>query len=140
MVDLSGCRVTATPKFWELVQAGSTPVIPITLKSSMASKCFCKKIQNGILDEKNIRHVLGYRQAVRHSTLTAAKGGNSERWFESNYPSLNFYIIREKHKMNNNLEKLTLENRIALLKTRSTECGNIIKKLERRIRKIEKEN
>ena len=42
--------------------------------------------------------------------------------------------------MNNNLEKLTLENRIALLKTRSTECGNIIKKLERRIRKIGKEN
>ena len=42
--------------------------------------------------------------------------------------------------MNNNLEKLTLENCIALLKTRSTECGNIIKKLERRIRKIEKEN
>lgn len=41
--------------------------------------------------------------------------------------------------MNNNLEKLTLENRIALLKTRSTECGNIIRKLERRIRKIEKE-
>lgn len=38
------------------------------------------------------------------------------------------------------LEKLTLENRIALLKTRKTECGNIIKKLERRIRKIEKEN
>ena len=42
--------------------------------------------------------------------------------------------------MNNNLEKLTIENRIALLKTRSTECGNIIKKLERRIRRIEKEN
>mgnify|MGYP007027053228 FL=1 len=38
------------------------------------------------------------------------------------------------------LEKLTLENRIALLKTRKTECGNIVKKLERRIRKIEKEN
>ena len=38
------------------------------------------------------------------------------------------------------LEKLTIENRIALLKTRKTECGNIIKKLERRIRKIEKEN
>ena len=42
--------------------------------------------------------------------------------------------------MNNNLEKLTLENRIALLKTRETERGNIIKKLERRLRKIEKEN
>ena len=42
--------------------------------------------------------------------------------------------------MNNNLEKLTLENRIALLKTRSTECGNIIKKLERKIRKLKKEN
>ena len=38
------------------------------------------------------------------------------------------------------LEKLTLENRIALLKMRKTECGNIIKKLERRIRNIEKEN
>ena len=38
------------------------------------------------------------------------------------------------------LEKLILENRIALLKTRGSECGNIIKKLERRIRKIEKEN
>ena len=38
------------------------------------------------------------------------------------------------------LEKLTLENRIALLKTRKTECGNIIKKLERRIRNIEREN
>lgn len=37
-------------------------------------------------------------------------------------------------------EKLSLENRIALLKTRSTECGNIIKKLERKIRKLEKEN
>lgn len=42
--------------------------------------------------------------------------------------------------MNNNLEKLTLETRIALLKTRETECGNIIKKLERRLRKLEKEN
>ncbi len=42
--------------------------------------------------------------------------------------------------MNNNLEKLTIQNRIALLKTRPTECENIIKKLERRIRKIEKEN
>ena len=42
--------------------------------------------------------------------------------------------------MNNNIEKLTLENRIALLKTRSTECGNIIKKLERKIRRIEKED
>ena len=42
--------------------------------------------------------------------------------------------------MNSNLEKLTLENRIALLKTRSTECGNIIKKLERILRKLEKEN
>ena len=38
------------------------------------------------------------------------------------------------------LVKLTIENRIALLKTRGSECGNIIKKLERRIRKIEKEN
>lgn len=42
--------------------------------------------------------------------------------------------------MNNNLEKLTIQNRIALLKTRETECGNIIKKLERKIRRIEKEN
>ena len=42
--------------------------------------------------------------------------------------------------MSKNLEKLSLENRIALLKTRSTECENIIKKLERRIKKIEKEN
>lgn len=42
--------------------------------------------------------------------------------------------------MNNNLEKLTIQNRIALLKTRETECENIIRKLERRIRKIEKEN
>lgn len=40
----------------------------------------------------------------------------------------------------NNLERFTLENRIALLKTRKTECSNIIRKLERRIRKIEKEN
>lgn len=42
--------------------------------------------------------------------------------------------------MNNNLEKLILENRIALLKTRRTECGNIIRKLERRLRKLEREN
>ena len=42
--------------------------------------------------------------------------------------------------MKNTNTILTLENRIALLKTRSTECGNIIKKLERRLRKIEKEN
>ena len=40
----------------------------------------------------------------------------------------------------NNLEKLIIENRISLLKTRGTECGNIIKKLERRLRRIEKEN
>ena len=40
----------------------------------------------------------------------------------------------------NNLSKLTLENRINLLKTRKTECGNIIKKLERQLRRIEKEN
>lgn len=40
----------------------------------------------------------------------------------------------------NNLEKLMLESRINLLKTRGTECGNIIKKLERRLRKLEKEN
>lgn len=42
--------------------------------------------------------------------------------------------------MKNTNTILTLENRIALLKTRSTECGNIIKKLERKIRKLEKEN
>ena len=40
----------------------------------------------------------------------------------------------------NNLEILTIKNRIALLKTRETECGNIIKKLERRLRKLEREN
>lgn len=40
----------------------------------------------------------------------------------------------------NNLAKLTLENRIALLQTRGSECGNIIKKLERRLRRLEKEN
>ena len=40
----------------------------------------------------------------------------------------------------NNLAKLTIENRIALLKTRSSECGSIIKKLERRLRRMEKEN
>ena len=39
-----------------------------------------------------------------------------------------------------NLEELTLVNRIDLLKTRSSECGNIIKKLERRLRKLEKES
>ena len=42
--------------------------------------------------------------------------------------------------MNNNIEKLIIENRIALLKTRSTECENIIRKLERRLRKLEKED
>lgn len=36
-------------------------------------------------------------------------------------------------------EKTYLANRIALLKTRGTECGSIIKKLERRLRKLEKE-
>lgn len=36
----------------------------------------------------------------------------------------------------NNLERITIENRIALLKTRETECGSIIRKLERRLRKI----
>ena len=36
-------------------------------------------------------------------------------------------------------EKLYLTNRIALLKMRGTECGSIIKKLERRLRKLEKE-
>lgn len=36
-------------------------------------------------------------------------------------------------------EKLYLTNRIAVLKTRGTECGNIIRKLERRLKKLEKE-
>lgn len=40
----------------------------------------------------------------------------------------------------NNVKKLTLENRINLLKTRGTECASIINKLERRLRNIEKEN
>ena len=39
-----------------------------------------------------------------------------------------------------NLEELTLVNRIDLLKTRGTECGNIIKKLERQLRKVKKES
>lgn len=39
-----------------------------------------------------------------------------------------------------NLETLMIVNRIDLLKTRSSECGKIIKKLERRLRKLEKEN
>ena len=36
-------------------------------------------------------------------------------------------------------ETLSLDNRIALLKSRKTECGNIIRKLERKRRKIQKE-
>ena len=36
-------------------------------------------------------------------------------------------------------EKLYLTNRIALLKTRGTECAKIIAKLERRLRKLEGE-
>ena len=42
--------------------------------------------------------------------------------------------------MKNTNTILTVQNRIALLKTRETECGNIIRKLERRLRKLEKEN
>ena len=38
----------------------------------------------------------------------------------------------------NNLSKLTLENRINLLKTRGSECGNIIKKIERKLKRLEK--
>ena len=40
----------------------------------------------------------------------------------------------------NNLSALTIENRIALLQSRKTECGKIIRKLERKLRKIGKEN
>ena len=36
-----------------------------------------------------------------------------------------------------NIEKMMIQNRIAVLKTRKTECGNIIRKLERRLRKID---
>jgi hypothetical protein len=39
----------------------------------------------------------------------------------------------------NNTKRLSIENRIALLKSRGTECGNIIKKLERQLRQIDKE-
>ncbi len=37
------------------------------------------------------------------------------------------------------MTKLALENRIALLKGRQTDNGNIIKKLERKLRKLQKE-
>lgn len=36
------------------------------------------------------------------------------------------------------MEKTAIENRIALLRTRSTSNGNIIRKLQRRLRKLEK--
>ena len=39
----------------------------------------------------------------------------------------------------NNIKRLIIENRIALLKSRKTECGNIISKLERQLRRIDKE-
>lgn len=38
------------------------------------------------------------------------------------------------------MKKLSLENRINLLKGRTTENGNIIKKLERRLRKLNNES
>lgn len=37
------------------------------------------------------------------------------------------------------MEKMALENRIALLRTRGTNNGNIVRKLQRRLRKLEKE-
>ena len=37
-------------------------------------------------------------------------------------------------------ELLSLDNRIALLRSRKTECGNIIRKIERKRRRLEKEN
>lgn len=39
-----------------------------------------------------------------------------------------------------NLEIMQLKNRVALLKSRDEENGNIIKKCERKIRNIEKKN
>ena len=32
---ISGCRVTVTHQFWELAQAGSTPVIPTKIQPKM---------------------------------------------------------------------------------------------------------
>ena len=37
------------------------------------------------------------------------------------------------------MEKKALENRIALLKARGTDNSNIIRKLQRRLRRLEKE-
>ena len=42
--------------------------------------------------------------------------------------------------MNTEFKKLAITNRIALLKSRNEENGNIIKKLERKLRKILGEN
>lgn len=38
------------------------------------------------------------------------------------------------------MTELAITNRIALLKSRKTENGNIVKKLERKLRKIREEN
>ena len=38
------------------------------------------------------------------------------------------------------MEKKAIENRIALLRARGTNNGRIIQKLQRRLRKLEKEN
>lgn len=38
-----------------------------------------------------------------------------------------------------NLERLALENRIALLKTRKTDTSGVVKKLERQLRNLNKD-
>lgn len=42
--------------------------------------------------------------------------------------------------MNREFKILYLKNRIAKLEAKPTECGNIIRKLKRQLRKVEMEN
>lgn len=42
--------------------------------------------------------------------------------------------------MNREFKILYLKNRIAKLEAKPTDCGNIVKKLKRQLRKVEKDN
>lgn len=62
--SISGCRVTVTHQFWELVQAGSTPVIPTKNQSKM--RFFAPLSADFLL-------IIGFYPPLRQNPLTAEK-------------------------------------------------------------------
>lgn len=62
--SISGCRVTVTHQFWELAQAGSTPVIPT--KNQPKMRLFAPLSADFLL-------IIGFYPPLPESPLTAEK-------------------------------------------------------------------